>query len=122
VTAPTKTEVCAACHGELAAWTVHVGDVVYCSAYCRDHAPGDVMASAPVATTPTDELTAIVSELGTDERRVLLVLARRLLNGQSKYGRLDVTKDPRDWRHEQAEEMEDMLVYSAIADVAAATR
>jgi hypothetical protein len=80
------------------------------------------MASAPVATTPTDELTAIVSELGTDERRVLLVLARRLLNGQSKYGRLDVTKDPRDWRHEQAEEMEDMLVYSAIADVAAATR
>ncbi|MGA2451604.1 MAG: hypothetical protein ABTD50_23345 [Polyangiaceae bacterium] len=122
MTAPTKTEVCAACHGELAAWTVHVGDVVYCSAYCRDHAPGDVMASAPVATTPTDELTAIVSELGTDERRVLLVLARRLLNGQSKYGRLDVTKDPRDWRHEQAEEMEDMLVYSAIADVAAATR
>jgi hypothetical protein len=64
------------------------------------------------------ELLDVVSELGPDERRVLLVLARRLLAGQQAYGRLDVASDRRDWRKERAEELADALVYGAIAEVA----
>jgi hypothetical protein len=35
------------------------------------------------------ELLDVVAELGPDERRVLLALARRLLVQQEAYGRLD---------------------------------
>jgi hypothetical protein len=59
------------------------------------------------------ELLDVVAALGTDERRVLLVLARRLLAGQGAYGRLDVAKDRRDWRAEAAEELLDGCVYLA---------
>lgn len=65
------------------------------------------------------ELGAVACELGDDEVRVLLVLARRLLAGQRTYGRLDVAHDGRDWRRERAEELADALVYGAIAEVAA---
>jgi hypothetical protein len=65
------------------------------------------------------ELAAIATELGDDEVRVLLVLARRLAAGQRTYGRLDVAHDQRDWRRERAEELADVLVYTAIAEVAA---
>lgn len=64
------------------------------------------------------ELDAIVSELGDGERRVLLVLAKRLLMGQRTIGRLDLAKDARDWRREKAEEFADALIYGAIAEVA----
>ena len=67
----------------------------------------------------TGDLAAIVEELGSDERRVLLALGRRLLDGQRQYGRLDVAKDPRHWRAERGEELCDVLIYSAIAEVAA---
>jgi hypothetical protein len=66
----------------------------------------------------TTELDAIMGELGPDERRVMLVLARRLLAGQRAYGRLDVATDGRDWRRERADELADALVYLAIAEVA----
>jgi hypothetical protein len=59
------------------------------------------------------ELLDVVAELGTDERRVLLALARRLLAGRRTYGRLDVAEDPRDWRSEAAEELLDGAVYLA---------
>ena len=68
---------------------------------------------------PVDELLAVVEELGADERRVLLALARRLLAGQAHYGKLDLAHDGRDWRRERAEELADALVYGAIAEVAA---
>ena len=68
------------------------------------------------------ELDAIVRELGEEERRVLCVLAGRLLAGQKAYGRLHLAGDPRDWRSERAEEIADALVYGAIAEVAAAMR
>jgi hypothetical protein len=72
-----------------------------------------------VTATPNDaELLEVLAELGRDERRVLLVLARRLLAGQHAYGRLDVANDRRDWRKERAEELADALVYGAIAEVA----
>jgi hypothetical protein len=69
-------------------------------------------------TEPTD-LAAVFAQLGADERRVLLVMARRLLVGQTVYGRLDLANDRRDWRKERAEELADALVYGAIAEVAA---
>jgi hypothetical protein len=64
----------------------------------------------------------VISTLGRDERRVLLVLAKRLHAGQEAYGRLDVASDRRDWRRERAEELADALVYGAIAEVADVTR
>jgi hypothetical protein len=64
------------------------------------------------------ELSAILSELGDQEIAVLTVLARRLLAGQRAYGRLDLAHDARDWRKERADECADLLIYSAIAEVA----
>jgi hypothetical protein len=63
-------------------------------------------------------LLDVLSQLGADERRVLLILARRLLAGQHAYGRLDVAHDGRDWRKERADELADALIYGAIAEVA----
>jgi hypothetical protein len=60
-----------------------------------------------------------MGELGPDEHRVILVLARRLLAGQRAYGRLDVATDGRDWRRERADELADALVYWAIGEVSA---
>jgi hypothetical protein len=64
------------------------------------------------------ELQAILEELAPQERMVMLVLARRLLAGQKGYGRLDLANDKRDWRRERAQELADVLVYEAIAEVA----
>lgn len=72
------------------------------------------------AADPTvAELVAVVDELGPEERRVLLALARRLLTGQRAYGRLDLARDERDWRRERAEELADALVYQTIGELAA---
>jgi hypothetical protein len=73
-----------------------------------------VHALAPLGET--------LAELGQDERRVILVLARRLLEGQKAYGRLSLATDPRDFRHERAMEIADLLVYSAFAELQQATR
>ncbi len=68
------------------------------------------------------EVAQVWDELGGDERRVLLVLAKRLLDGQQRYGRLDLANDSRDWRKERAEELADSLIYGAFAEVAAASK
>jgi hypothetical protein len=65
-----------------------------------------------------DELVAVLHQLAPVERNVLLTIGRRLLAGQGRYGRLDLTTDRRDWRRERAEELADALVYGAIAEVA----
>jgi hypothetical protein len=65
------------------------------------------------------DLFATIVALGPEERRVLAVLAGRLLVGQRARGRLDFTTDDRDWRRERAQELADALVYGAIAEVAA---
>jgi hypothetical protein len=52
----------------------------------------------------------------------LVVLARRLLTGQERYGHLDLRHDPRDWRRERSEEIEDALLYTAIGEVSAVGR
>lgn len=67
-------------------------------------------------------LAGVVAELGQDERRVLLLLAHRLLEGQRCYGRLDLANDPRDWRRERAQELADVLVYGAFEELKGTTR
>jgi hypothetical protein len=58
-------------------------------------------------------IDATCAELGTDEIRTLAYLARRLLQGQRAYGKLDLATDPRDWKRERADELADLLVYTA---------
>jgi hypothetical protein len=72
--------------------------------------------------TSEEELSGIVASLGPDEHAVLLVLARRLARGQRAYGLLSLRDDKRNWRTERAEELEDALVYTAIAEVAASLK
>jgi hypothetical protein len=72
----------------------------------------------PLAPQP-DELQTISRELGDVERRVLYLLAKRLLVGQRNYGRLNLATDARDWRRERAEELAGALVYGAIGELAA---
>lgn len=62
-----------------------------------------------------DRLRDVIEQLGDDERRVLTLIAERLLMGQSQYGVLDMATDPRDWRKEALEECADGLVYAAVA-------
>ncbi len=76
-------------------------------------------SSRGIDTTPlvpkplAGDLLDVVSQLGADERRVLGLLARRLLAGQAAYGRLDLARDRRDWRAERSFEIQDLLIYSA---------
>ncbi|MGA2451802.1 MAG: hypothetical protein ABTD50_24380 [Polyangiaceae bacterium] len=61
--------------------------------------------------TPTAELSAIVSELGPDEVKVLVAIARRLALGRGVYGPLDVVGDARDWKRVATAEAFDLAVY-----------
>jgi hypothetical protein len=74
---------------------------------------GDAMSSGDAL----DELSSVVSQMGHDEVRVMVVLARRLLEGQHTYGKLDLAHDRRDFRQERAAEIADMLVYSAFVEL-----
>ena len=58
-----------------------------------------------------ERLVEIAAELGTDELRVLLLVAERLARGRRQYGALQVAHDGRDFRHEALEEVADALVY-----------
>lgn len=58
-------------------------------------------------------LDATCAELGDDEIRTVAYLARRLLEGQRVYGKINLANDPRDWKRERAEEVADLLVYTA---------
>jgi hypothetical protein len=53
---------------------------------------------------------------------VLLVLAKRLLLGQRAIGMLCAATDGRNWLKERSEELADVLIYGAIAEVAQQTR
>lgn len=64
------------------------------------------------------QLTAMAAGLGDDELQVLVFVACRLAAGQEQYGRLDIKRDPRDWKRELGEEAADALVYSAILALA----
>jgi hypothetical protein len=60
------------------------------------------------------ELAGVVADLGSEELRVLLWVARRLLDGQARYGRLNLARDSRDFRREAGEEAVDALAYLAM--------
>jgi hypothetical protein len=76
---------------------------------------------APSRAALERQLDAVVRELGDDELRTLVHLARRLLEGQRCYGRLDLVHDARDFRKERSEEIADLLVYSAFIELQKAT-
>jgi len=62
------------------------------------------------------ELEDILDDLGDDETRVLVSIARRLQLGAEAYGELEIAFDRRDFRRKEArEELEDALVYLACA-------
>jgi hypothetical protein len=58
-------------------------------------------------------LFRVLSQLNEDEIRTVTVLAERLYRGQQQYGKIDLATDPRDFRKERAEEIEDLLIYTA---------
>ncbi len=58
-------------------------------------------------------LSNVIEALDTRERRVLLRIAKRLLEGQLMYGPLFVGK--KDWKREAKEEAMDMAVYLSAA-------
>ena len=62
------------------------------------------------------ELAGLAAQLGDDELRVLVRIARRLRIGAAAYGPLQVARDARAFRTKEArEEIEDALVYLACA-------
>ena len=63
------------------------------------------------------ELARVALDLDAEELAVLTFIARRLLDGQRRYGPLDLKHDPRDFEQERAEEIGDLLAYSAFAEL-----
>jgi hypothetical protein len=61
------------------------------------------------------QLIALAPQLGDDELRVLVLLVRRVLAGQRRYGHLDLANDPRAFGREALEEVADGLFYLAAA-------
>lgn len=61
-----------------------------------------------------DDLRPVWSHLGEDERRVVLLIAQRLLKGQETYALLNVATEKRDMRQEAAEELLDATAYLAV--------
>lgn len=69
--------------------------------------------------TPYADLTLeeILPRLAAEEKEVLRMLAARLLDGQTRYGVLDLANDRRNLENERAEEVADLLVYTAMAEL-----
>ena len=63
------------------------------------------------------KLLSVVDKLGKEELKVLEVLAKRLLTGQERYAKLNLSKDTRDLIRERAEEFADALIYGAMEEV-----
>jgi hypothetical protein len=68
------------------------------------------------------DLLSVAAGLGPDERRTLLVLARRLAEGERRYGRICLATDARTFRTERSEELADLLVYTAFMELAAVAK
>lgn len=63
------------------------------------------------------DLIALFDRLGPDEIRTIKVLAERLLEGQRRYGQIDIASEPRDFVKERSEEIQDLLIYTAFQTV-----
>jgi len=70
--------------------------------------------NSPAHAHDLNILALVAGELGPDEVRTLVALARRLLLGQQSYGALDVRTDPRKWQGEARDEALDLAVYLAV--------
>lgn len=77
----------------------------------------DWMDGVEPTFTEREQLEHVIGQLGRDETKVLLWIARRVLVGQKVYGLLDIVNDTRDWRKERGEEECDAIVYHAIDDL-----
>lgn len=69
--------------------------------------------SKPAPCAAAGDFASVIDEFGPDELRVVEYLARRLLEGQRRYGRIDLVADPRDFARERCAEIGDLLIYSA---------
>lgn len=63
------------------------------------------------------ELDDVIEELEDEEVLVLLFLAKRIRDGQLRYGPFDLRNDARDWRREIREEIADANIYGAAESV-----
>jgi len=61
---------------------------------------------------PQMELARLSGDLGPDEIRILVRVARRLWVGKERYGPMKVSGDRRDFQKEASEELLDWLVYT----------
>ena len=75
------------------------------------------MTRAAQINQAREQLAAVAHELELEELRVLVLLARRLRQGQRDHGVLRLETDPRDFERERGEEVQDLLVYTAIAEL-----
>lgn len=64
-----------------------------------------------------EHLAAIVDELGAEEVMVLGLLAKRLLEGQTTYGRLHLATDARDLEAERGAELADAAIYHGMLEL-----
>ena len=65
--------------------------------------------------SPHQRLATAFSQLGAEEREVLVLVAERLLMGQRQYGLLRLAVDGRNFAREAAEEAADGAIYAACA-------
>lgn len=65
------------------------------------------------------EIVSMLNELGDEEILCGVFILRRLLMGQSTYGKLALAKADRDWDREVGEEGADIIAYGAMRAVQA---
>lgn len=58
-----------------------------------------------------------ISDLGDDERAVIARVVERVRIGFQRYGSLDITGSPKNWRAEGAEEFLDGAIYYAMESI-----
>jgi hypothetical protein len=77
----------------------------------REHTDPDArLAHVPVAWVS-------VAGLGPDELRVVMHIVERLRIGRERYGPLDLSSNPKDWRNEATEEFLDGAIYLAMESI-----
>jgi hypothetical protein len=79
---------------------------------------GDNMEIISLAADAIDELDRVIDELGDEEVLALLRLAKRIRDGQLRYGTLNLRYDTRDWHAERQAELDDADIYTAYEDTA----
>jgi hypothetical protein len=70
-----------------------------------------------VSATIRKAIDDALDKLEPDAVLAIAYLADRLLMGQRYYGKIDIATDPRDWNNERRDEIGDLLVYSAFAEL-----